>query len=987
MRLHWKQRLPWIGLVVLLTITGIVFIHFPRQNVQASTSITATYMGNNARTGYNAAETFINPTTAPNLKLRWTAQTAGHISDQPIQVNGVVYWGSWDGLMHATNATTGQDNWATQLGTKIGSCGKQSFGIQGTATISTVNINGTATQTVFVAGGQDNLYALNANTGSILWQTNLGNSTAELIYGSPALYNGSVYIGVSSSGDCPLVQGVIYQVSATSGTIQHTFDFVPNGCIGAGIWSAPAIDESTGMLYIGTGNADPINCLNTEPLGSALVELNASNLTQVSAWQFTSNGATDNDIGSTPTLFNATIGGSSRAMVGLESKDGNFYAFDRTNISAGPLWKVTVSAGGGNPVTGGSSISTSAYDGSKLYVAGGTTTINGNSCQGGLRALDPNTGKFLWEACLNGPVLGGVIVVPGLVAVGAGTTLVVVNAATGTTLFSYQDTTTNAKLWGSPSISNGVLYMGSRSGHLFAFWLGGLPPSPTPSSSPTPSPSPTLTPSPTTTPSPGPSPSPTPNPGNAPTNKTWYFAEGKVGDGFTEYLTIENPDPINDCSVNIQYLLGTGSPLDTPITVPHASRFTVSVNSDLNTPANASAYQTDSAIVSVTNPTTCAGVVAERPMYFTNFAGVSSGSDVLGATHTGTNFYFADVPTGGGYASFLTILNPGNTTATVTATFVVGGSTISSQTQTIQVAGGTRGTIIPNNSGALLHAAVTVTSSQPVVVERPTYFNHLNAGNAQTVSGASSVVGVQALQKEWLFAEGYTGSGFQENFVLANFGTTVVTANVKLEFSNGHTETIAESIQPSDQTMVNVNAIVAGNLGSCDTSPCQPTQDVSADITGNASFIAQREMYFQYTHIANGRSLSAMGGTDVIGEGVTGSTAYSFAEGYTNLGYDEWLTLQNPTATTETIGLTLVNEEGRTFKQQFTLVAHSRFTLDITNLVLQTLITPNDSFQGYEVSLVAQSGTGAFVAERPMYWNTGASGTQGGSDILGYIGN
>src|SRR5947209_18103839 len=100
--------------------------------------------------------------------------------------------------MHATNSTTGQDIWATQLGTKIGSCGKQSFGVEGTAVIATVSINGTPTQVVFVAGGQDNLYALNASSGSILWQTNLGNSTAELIYGSPAVYNGSVYIGVSS---------------------------------------------------------------------------------------------------------------------------------------------------------------------------------------------------------------------------------------------------------------------------------------------------------------------------------------------------------------------------------------------------------------------------------------------------------------------------------------------------------------------------------------------------------------------------------------------------------------------------------------------------------------------------------------------------------------------------------------------------------------------------------------------------------------------
>src|SRR5205085_7474397 len=148
----------------------------------------------------------------------------------------------------------------------------------------------------------------------------------------------------------------------------------------------------------------------------------------------------------------------------------------------------------------------------------------------------------------------------------------------------------------------------------------------------------------------------------------------------------------------------------------------------------------------------------------------------------------------------------------------------------------------------------------------------------------------------------------------------------------------------------------------------------------------QREMFFHYTHIGNGRSLSVTGGSDVIGEGTSAITAYSFAEGYTNTGYDEWLTLQNPTASNETISVTLVNEDGRSFSQEFSVVAHSRSTVDITGMVIQNLIQPNDTFKGYEVSMVVRSSSGAFVAERPMYWNTGSTGTQGGSDVIGYDG-
>src|SRR5207248_850389 len=151
-------------------------------------------------------------------------------------------------------------------------------------------------------------------------------------------------------------------------------------------------------------------------------------------------------------------------------------------------------------------------------------------------------------------------------------------------------------------------------------------------------------------------------------------------------------------------------------------------------------------------------------------------------------------------------------------------------TQTLAVSGMTRGTIIPTNTGPLHHAAVMVTSDQPVVVERPDYFSKVNGGNAQTVSGATSVVGTQTLTNDWLFAEGYTGSGFQEYLVLANFSMSAVMTSVMLEFSNGHTETVTETIQPLDQTFVDVNAIIADRFGSCDTTPCQPTQDVVSQL-------------------------------------------------------------------------------------------------------------------------------------------------------------
>jgi hypothetical protein len=406
-------------------------------------------------------------------------------------------------------------------------------------------------------------------------------------------------------------------------------------------------------------------------------------------------------------------------------------------------------------------------------------------------------------------------------------------------------------------------------------------------------------------------------------------------------------------------------------------------------PASSTNYDPVSTVVNVdTNASpNCKGVVAERPVYFTNFTNVSSGSDVVGFTKTGTDFYFADVPTGGGYSSYITILNQNATVASVTATFYAGGQV--SQTLTKAVQPNTRDTIIPTNSGTTVeHAAVHVHSDQQVMVERPSYFDDINGGNAGVVSGAASVIGVQRDNVDWLFAEGYTGSGFQEDLVLSNFETSVANANVILEYSNGSTQTVQYQVQPNDQTLVDVNGLRNNtSVGTCTPSPCQPTLDVSAEVTSDNPIVAQREMYFHYSD----HGTAAIGVSDVTGLVAPAAPAYTFAEGYTNAGYNEWLTLQNPTINPETIDVTLINGDGRSYAFEVPTAAHSRTTINITSIVGTSLIQPNDTYLGYEVSMIVQSTAGGlFVAERPMYWNTysntNPNGTQGGSAVFGYTG-
>jgi hypothetical protein len=465
-------------------------------------------------------------------------------------------------------------------------------------------------------------------------------------------------------------------------------------------------------------------------------------------------------------------------------------------------------------------------------------------------------------------------------------------------------------------------------------------------------------------------------------SKLWYFAEGRAGGGFKEFLTLGNPTS-TDCQVTITYLTqpdGHANGTRTvSVKVPAATRVTEWVDGDLGTSPSGPGIS-DAATVSVNSAATpsCSGIVGERPMYF-NALGTNSGSDVLGVTHTSSSFYFADLASGsqaggGSSASFLPILNPGNTTAQVTATYFANGKQVGSQH--LSVAANSRGTIFPAQASPRLpgHVSVVLTSSQPVVSERPVYFRGINAGNAGIVWGGADVIGVQHLSTDWLFAEGYTGGRFQENFVLANFDPAHTAAvSITLEYSNGSTHVFPLSVAPLSQAVWNVNAHAPG-------------QSLSAEITSTGANIAvEREMYFGYNHVGNGRTTLSEGGTDVLGQvGPAASSDYSFAEGYTNLGYDEWLTIQNPTGSTELITVTVANGVGRVYSFAVPVGGHSRYTLDMVALVAGHLHHAKDGFKGYEISLAVQSSSGPFVVERPMYWN--ASGTQGGSDVIGYSG-
>ena len=156
-----------------------------------------TYLHDAARSS-TSGETTLSPQNASQLQKVWSFTTGGGVAASPTVVGGVVYVGSWDGYEYALNASNGTMLWKTYLGvSNPGSqCSPPSAGITSSAAV----VSGV----VYVGGGDNYWYALNASTGAVLWKIDVGNPNSNTYDGhynwsSPLIYNGYAYIGIAAS--------------------------------------------------------------------------------------------------------------------------------------------------------------------------------------------------------------------------------------------------------------------------------------------------------------------------------------------------------------------------------------------------------------------------------------------------------------------------------------------------------------------------------------------------------------------------------------------------------------------------------------------------------------------------------------------------------------------------------------------------------------------------------------------------------------------
>ena len=430
----WLLRL----LALFFTLTAMVGVGVGAVHqlipARAASGDWPTYLHDVQRSGASS-DTVLSTANAAQLTVNWTFKTGGPIAASPTVVGGTVYVGSWDGYEYALNAATGAMLWKTFLGQTTAPCYPQLAGVSSAADVE----NGV----VYVGGGDSYWYALDASTGNVLWSVFIGDNTQGWYnWASPLIYNGYAYIGTASVGDCPLVQGQLLQVSLSTHQIVNTFNFVPTGQVGGGIWTTPSLDTSTNTIFVTTGTRNQLGQNYTQ----AVVALDASTLAVKSSWALpTSAEVVDSDFASTPILYSDTNG--DQLVTGV-NKNGIAYTFNRNNIAAGPVWTQQIDIGGTCPQCGDGSASSGAFGNGMLYLAGGSSVVNGQGYRGSVNALNPATGSFLWQHGAPGQVIPALAYSNGLIIDGAGSTLEVLDASSGTRLYSY---TTGGLLYAAPS--------------------------------------------------------------------------------------------------------------------------------------------------------------------------------------------------------------------------------------------------------------------------------------------------------------------------------------------------------------------------------------------------------------------------------------------------------------------------------------------------------------------------------------------------------
>ena len=399
---------------------------------------------------HNPDETVITTANVQCLQPVWSLDDLVGVTSTPAVVDDVVYFGEWDGDVHAHAAADGAEIWVTSLGNQV-------------------NDSPLVTDDrVYVGDNDGNVHALDRATGAVQWSMELDPHPAAGIYSSPVIVDGMLVIGVSSvelatAQEDYTFRGSVVGLDPATGEEQwrlYTTENDDTAGAGVSVWSSAAVDLERGWIYIGTGNAyeEPGG-----PLSDSLLAVDASDGSLQWSVQFTEDDVftifgpastgIDADVGAAPNLFTTRMG---QDLVGVGDKGGYYRALDRDTGDI--VWMTQV--GGGTPL--GGIMTTAAVADGVIYVGNNTWKVLyqfGNPDNSGVSvALSVEDGSVLWETPTNAPIFGAMTVAGGVVYHGlVRGDVLALDAADGTELWR---TEPGHDIGGGFSVVNGQLYVG-----------------------------------------------------------------------------------------------------------------------------------------------------------------------------------------------------------------------------------------------------------------------------------------------------------------------------------------------------------------------------------------------------------------------------------------------------------------------------------------------------------------------------------------------
>ena len=438
--------------------------------------------GHNLANSRSQPEEFrISPANVHSLTVKWVFTTGADVSATPTVSGHAIYFPDFAGNLFAVNKDTGQLIWSHQISDYDNSPSAIS---RTSPTIHGDEIIVGDQEAHFLTDDGTNVMAIDRKTGALRWITHVDSQSAARITGSPVVFDGVVYVGVSSEEEvfalapvfnavyaCCSFRGSVVALNANTGKLLwKTYTIPDNGgqagsYAGASVWQPPAIDPVRHQLYVGTSNnySAPQSALDCESQALADNNPNANCLAagdhadsaialdledghirwtrRLLSYDVSTNACLPqipqaHFLCPVPHGPDYDLGGSGPnllpGMVGFGQKSGMYWALNPDNGHI--LWSTQVGPGGS---TGGMQWGT-ATDGRRIYAAitnadakpymlipdGQTITW------GAWSALDPRTGGLIWQT---------------------------------------PDPTSGATDAGAVSVANGVIYAGSSSGFMYAF--------------------------------------------------------------------------------------------------------------------------------------------------------------------------------------------------------------------------------------------------------------------------------------------------------------------------------------------------------------------------------------------------------------------------------------------------------------------------------------------------------------------------------------